>query len=83
MILLNREKRMTDAERVLDFYKRHYWPGKGRCHQPMAIQQSGGLSSTVAEAGVIALLTDGLLEPGPRGGYCLTDAGLRAIGVMP
>ncbi len=74
---------MTDAERVLDFYKRHYWPAKGRCHQPMAIQKTGGLSSTEAGAGVTELLSQGLLEPGPNGGYCLTDTGLRAIGATP
>lgn len=72
-----------DAQRVLDFIKRAYWPNQNRCHQGMAIQFAGGLSSSTAAKGLDELIGLGLIEDGPGGGFCLTNEGLRAVGAAP
>lgn len=73
----------TDAQLVLDFFKREYWPYQNRCHQGMAIQRAGGLSSSTAATGLHELIGLGLIEDGPGGGFCLTNEGLRAVGAAP
>lgn len=74
---------VTPAEEVLDFFKRHYEPHQHRCHQSMAIIQAGRIESRRAEQGIEELHRRCLVEPRGVGGWCLTDAGVQAIGAAP
>lgn len=73
----------NDAELVLDYFKRQYWPRQNRCNQQMAIQNHGHLPTTVVADGLTELMGLGLVVRGELGAFCLTDDGVRAIGGTP
>jgi hypothetical protein len=76
---------MTAKEKLLSVFKKLYEEGGNACcHQPMAISQKWQLNTCDLAVALDALTTDGLLLPRVErnSSYCLSDAGLIAIGKL-
>jgi len=82
----NKESLSNEEKRLLDIFKKFYWPAQAPCNQIQSLAPKfpgANTDPTTFNHALNTLLEKGYISTNDNMTYCLTKLGIQAIGAAP